>query len=188
MRKTPLISGHYYHIYNRGVNFENIFFEKENWRYFLRRLHHYFDPIVVELLTYCMMPNHYHLLVHIRSNDFGQKVMHPFTISYTKAVNKQQWRVGPLFQGPFQAKLVDKNAYLIHLSRYIHLNPVTAGLVPSPQEWDYSSYRDYVRLRNDPLIRTDTLMSQFTSTSEYADFVCSESDPDSALPDSLWFD
>jgi REP element-mobilizing transposase RayT len=101
MRKTPLLAEHYYHVYNRGVNFEKIFFVQENWEYFLRRLRRYFDPSDVELVAYCLMPNHYHMLVYLKANDFGRKVMHPFSISYTKAINKQQGRVGPLFQSPF---------------------------------------------------------------------------------------
>jgi REP element-mobilizing transposase RayT len=89
------------------------------------------------------MPNHYQLLMYNKSANFGRSVMHPLTISYTKAVNQQQLRSGHLFQGPFQALLIDKNEYLLHLSRYIHLNPVIAGLVKSPQDWEFSSYREF---------------------------------------------
>ena len=134
MRKTPLISEHYYHIYNRGGNFEHIFFQTENWLYFLRRLRRYCNPLLGAIIAYCLMPNHYHLLIHLKTDEFSQNVMQPFSVSYTKAINKQQGRVGPLFQGPFQAKIADKNEYLLHLSRYIHLTPVSAGLVGTAED------------------------------------------------------
>jgi len=134
MRKTKLVSDHYYHLYNRGVNRGRIFFRPENWSFFLQRWRHYCWPELAEVVAYCLMPTHYHFLVYLQTDQFAQQVMHPFAISYTKAVNKDQNRIGPLFQGPFQAKLVDNDAALIHLTRYIHLNPVTAGHVQAPAD------------------------------------------------------
>ena len=104
MRKEKLQSGEIYHIYNRGVNRDNIFFSPDNWVFFLRRWQKICTTHQGETLAYCLMPNHYHLLVRVFVDDFGLRVMQPFTVSYTKAVNKQEGRVGPLFQGPFQAK------------------------------------------------------------------------------------
>ena len=182
------MTGYYYHVYNRGVNFEKIFYIQENWQYFLRRLRRYFDPKKVDLIAYCLMPNHYHLLVFLKINDFSLKVMHPFTVSYTKAINKQQGRVGSLFQGPFQANQVDNDAYLLHLSRYIHLNPVDAGLVPLPEDWEYSSYRNYVGVCKDAIVHADIILEQFATPKEYADFVCSELEPEAALSDDMLFD
>ena len=100
--------------------------------------------------------------------------MQPFGVSYSKAINKQQKRVGPLYQGPFKAKHVDQEGYLLHLSRYIHLNPVEAGLVKSPEQWAYSSYRDYIGLRKGTLAKPEIVLSQFTSPDEYRGFVESE--------------
>ena len=104
----------------------------------------YFNPDVLSLLAYCLMPNHYHLLVYLKTENISKKVMQPFGTSYVKAVNKQQKRVGPLYQGPFKAKLVDNDTYLAHLTRYIHLNPVYANLVGHPADWPYYSYTEYV--------------------------------------------
>ena len=100
--------------------------------------------------------------------------MQPFGTSYTKAINKEQGRVGALFQGRYQGKHVDKNLYLLHLSRYIHLNPVDAGLVSRPSEWEYSSYRDYIGMRNDTLPKPNVVIGQFGSVKDYIDFVQSE--------------
>jgi putative transposase len=161
MSKISIFPDQYYHIYNRGVNRGEIFFVPENWRFFLVRLRKYFTPEHADIITYCLLPNHYHLLIHAKSEFVSAKIMQPFGTSYTKAINKQQQRVGALFQGPFQAKLVHKNNYLLHLSRYIHLNPVTAGLVPNPEDWEYSSYREYIGQRDGILPKPEIVLSQF---------------------------
>jgi len=85
------------------------------------------------------------------------------SVSYTKAINKRYQRRGVLFQGPFQAVHVDRNEYLLHLSRYIHLNPVTAGLVERPENWEFSSYREYLGLRDGTLPEPEIVLSQFST-------------------------
>ena len=118
------------------------------------------------------MPNHYHLLICIKAeHDFSRKVMQPFGTSYTKAINAQEKRVGPLFQGRFKSIHVDDEAYLLNLTRYIHRNPVDAGLVDKPQDWPYSSYLDYAGLRDGSLPKTSVILDQFESVSVYCDYV-----------------
>ncbi len=171
MSKTIYTADEYYHIYNRGVNRQPIFFEDRNWVFFLRRLCKYFTPDRADNIAYCLMPNHYHLLVYLKANDFSHKVMQPFGTSYTKAINKEQGRVGALFQGRFKGKHIEKDRYLLHLSRYIHRNPVETGLVSLPVEWEYSSYRDYIGQRNGTLPKPSVILAQFESADDYAAFV-----------------
>jgi putative transposase len=95
-RKTEFRAGHYYHLYNRGVNRQRIFFCNDNWGYFVKRIRHYFRPDLVDIVAYCLMPTHYHLLVYLKTDDLSKQVMQPFSLSYTKAINRQQERVGPL--------------------------------------------------------------------------------------------
>lgn len=97
--------------------------------------------------------------------------MQPFGTSYTKAINKEQGRVGALFQGRFKGKHIEKDRYLLHLSRYIHRNPVEAGLVVRPADWKYSSYRDYIGHRNGALPKPGVILAQFESADDYAAFV-----------------
>ena len=129
--------GEYYHLFNRGVNRQPIFLQQENWGFFIRRLGDYFLPDQVLIIAYCLMPNHYHLLVQMLDEDFGRNVMQPFGTSYTKAINKQNDRVGSLFQGRYKPKHVTDNRYLLHLTRYIHRNPLEAGLVANPADWHF---------------------------------------------------
>jgi REP element-mobilizing transposase RayT len=118
-RLEKFVIGQYYHIYNRGNNRQNIFFERENYLHFLRLIGYYFNPQKIRLLAYCLMPNHYHLLVQCNTEKLSD-IMKSLSLAYTKAINKRFNRVGSLFQGRFQAILVDKQEYLTHLVRYIH--------------------------------------------------------------------
>jgi putative transposase len=185
-RKITFQAGESYHLYNRGVNRQPIFFCPENWGYMLKLFRRYFRPDLIDIIAYCLMPNHYHLLVRLAVDDFSKQVMQPWGVSYTKAVNKQQGRVGPVFQGPFQAVHVSRDEHLMHLSRYIHLNPVAAGLVAAPEAWTFSSYRDYIGLRQGTLPRPDDVLSLFPSRQAYREFV--ETDQDPSIIASMMFD
>jgi REP element-mobilizing transposase RayT len=171
MAKTVYFPDAYYHIYNRGANRLPIFFADHNWGFFIRRLREYFTEERADIIAYCLMLNHFHLLVRVVSDNFSFDVMQPFGTSYTKAINKEQRRVGSLFQGRFKGKHVDKEGYLIRLSRYIHRNPVDAGLVAQPADWVYSSYREYLGLRKGTLPKPEVILSQFASVKDYAVYV-----------------
>src|SRR5258708_25638612 len=96
-RTVPLIAGHYYHLYNRGNNRAPIFFEQENYFFFLRQLREYVVQEDAHVIAYVLMPNHYHLLVQARTDRLSH-AMQLFGISYTKAINKRFDRVGAVFQ------------------------------------------------------------------------------------------
>jgi REP element-mobilizing transposase RayT len=201
IRTTALVAGEHYHIYNRGNNRQRIFFERENNLFFLRRVRKYLmgesqTSDVSEtsevcssttIVAYCLMPNHFHLLVCPRDDQFSQR-MQRFSISYTKAINQRYHRVGVLFQDQFQAVRVDRDEYLLHLSRYIHLNPVTGGLVKQPQDWEFSSYRDYIGLRQGTLPRPEIVLSQFPDQGAYRAFVESYKSTDRKVIAHLLFD
>jgi REP element-mobilizing transposase RayT len=169
-RKDEFVVGEHYHVYNRGVNRETIFFERDNYVFFLRRLRELLLPDHISVLVYCLMPNHYHLLLRLTSNEFSAR-MQAFGTSYSKAINKRLARVGPLFQSRFQAKHVDSEEYLLHLSRYIHLNPLVAGLVHCLAEWEFSSYPDYTGRRQGTLPDMAAILTQFPSRQSYQQFV-----------------
>lgn len=169
-RKEKFYNGAYYHLFNRGVNKETIFFERENYLFFLRQMRKYLTNELLIIIAYCLMPNHYHLLVHLKTDQLAT-VMQRFALSYSKAINKRFNRVGSLFQGPFKAVLIENNQHLLHLSRYIHFNPVDAGLVSKPEAWEFSSYRDYIGLRKGTIIEHEIVLSQFASPQDYHKFV-----------------
>jgi REP element-mobilizing transposase RayT len=115
-RKQRIVNNYYYHVYNRGNNHGKIFFEKKNYNFLLKRIKENFEN-VADLIAYCFMPNHFHLIVIILNDDKLSKAVNKTFISYSKAVNKAYNRSGHLFEGRYQYKLVPDNNYLIHPSR-----------------------------------------------------------------------
>jgi REP element-mobilizing transposase RayT len=197
-RRVTFAPGHYYHIYNRGNNRGGIFFEDENYLFFLRRWRKWMLPYV-DIIAYCLMPTHYHFLVRIKDRiDHDQtsevsktsevsevevsdseapktsdisKGMQKLAISYTKAINKRFERVGALFQGAYRAKMIESEKYLIHLCRYIHANPVKDGLVDLLDDWLYSNYLEWVGERDGSLYNQEFVRDYFPDPGDYISFV-----------------
>jgi len=188
-RDVELRAGEFYHIYNRGNNRERIFFERESYLFFLRRVRKYLVS-VLDVVAYCLMPTHYHIIVQIKVDDAPavSRAMMRFSVSYTKAINKRHDRVGSVFQGAFQAKRIDSDVYLTHLSRYIHLNPMLAGYGATPEEWEFSSYREHVGLREGTLPKPEIVLSHFQSREAYRQFVESYASADGEIVGHLLFD
>ena len=161
---------HYYHLYNRGCDRRSIFFERDNYLYFLRLIRHHLVGEVFDVVAYCLMPNHYHLLVQFKGGD-ASEAMKRLGLAYTKAMNQRYQRQGTLFQGRFQSIGVDRDDYLRHLVRYIHLNPVKAGIVTDIREWEFSSYLEYAGLRGGTLPHINIIKQQFASEADYHSYL-----------------
>jgi putative transposase len=171
-RKIQFDAENFYHIFNRGNRKQRIFFEDENYNYFLRQLQKYFDPQGIEVNSYCLMPNHFHLIIYLtREVDFSS-IMRRFSISYTRSLNRWIDSAGHVFQDNFGAQQIDESEYLTHVCRYVHLNPVLAQLVKLPHEWRYSDYSvwvDSATSKELPAIRVRE--DYFTGASDYKRFV-----------------
>lgn len=162
----------YYHLYNRGNDGQRIFREPENYHFFLRQLRKYLTQVAAQLTAYCLMPNHYHALVYLEGARDFSNVLRGFTTSYVKSFNRWHGRVGHLFQGNTKSKLVGQDEYLIHLCRYIHLNPVEARLVDLPERWKYSDYCEWITDKAPSSSRSVKVRSTyFDSGARYQAFV-----------------
>ena len=175
-RSINFEQGRYYHVYNRGNNCQTIFYHRENYLYFLRLVRHYLVDEHISILAYCLMPNHYHFLVECNGGSLSG-AMQLLSLTYTKGINKRFNRVGSLFQGRFKAILVDSDEYLVHLVRYIHLNPVKADLVKSASEWEFSSFCEYAGIRHGSLPSMELVRSMIGSEEEYRSFLTEYSLP-----------
>ena len=133
-----------YHITSRGNQKQKVFIEDEDFEYYLVKLKKYKRKYDFLLYVYCLMPNHPHISGEIKDPKDLSRFMHALTRSYTAYFNKKYKKVGHLWQGRFQSRIVTKDGYLIDCINYIELNPVRAGLVKSPIDWPYSSYRERV--------------------------------------------
>ncbi len=156
MNIQPLIEGEYFHIYNRGVNGEDIFKEERNYHYFLQQYNIYCSNIL-ETLAYALLKNHFHLVVYIKENvtvpsynrqgivklNASKQLSHFFN-SYAQSVNKVYKRTGPLFESPFERKLVEDDVYLISLIYYCHYNPQLHEFVHNFKDWPFTSYHDII--------------------------------------------
>ena len=153
-----------YHIYNRGNNKQQIFFSAANYLYFLEKVRKFILPCC-DILNYCLMPNHFHFLIHSHSKTVQLKKvgvtqmslladgLRNLLHSYAKGINKQNETTGSLFQQNTKSKCISDGdrSYGQTSFFYNHLNPVRAGLVKKIEEWRFSSFRDYVGLRNGTL-------------------------------------
>ena len=170
----PLVPGVVYHIYNRGNNGENIFIEERNYHYFMRLYAKYISPFA-ETYAYCLLRNHFHLMLRIRDENDCQsskdwqssspsRAFSNLFSTYTKAINKAYQRSGSLFEKPFKRKPVTSDRYFKKLVAYIHQNPQKHGLIEDFRDWPYSSYRAMISDKPTKLSR-DVTLSWFDSSS-----------------------
>lgn len=117
---------------------------KVNKDYFCESLLKQSSNQYIKFISYCIMPDHYHLLVKILVNKYLSKYISDVENSFTRYFNIKFKRKGPLWQTTFKSVKIESNEQLLHVSRYIHLNPTTSYLVDMPEEWQFSSYKEYI--------------------------------------------
>lgn len=177
----------YYHVYNRGVEKRIIFEDEQDYKVFIKYLKEYLsappdrkdliktfslrggsfkgvpEPIknyqsTVDLVAYCLMPNHFHLLLKQSKKNAMEKFIRSLATRYSMYFNKRYERVGKLFQSHYKASMIENDNYLLYLSKYIHLNPKEYGkdLINS-----YSSYADYLGIRKTSWIKSKIILDNF---------------------------
>lgn len=195
MKKDILKAGEFYHIFNKSIAGYGIFSEEDS-PHFLKILLHYnttYTPpklsclstmyednvgyeilipgknSIVKFISYCIMPTHYHLLIKVLDDKKIHHFLNNVGNCYTRYFNLKFKRKGPLWQTSYQAVRIITNEQLLHVSRYIHLNSTTAGLVENPEDWEFSSYRNYIYKKE----ILSTIMSEISINSplKYKQFV-----------------
>ncbi|MEA2113175.1 MAG: transposase [Patescibacteria group bacterium] len=151
--------GGYYHVYNRGNRKQDIFTENADYIGYLERLRKYKDEHKISIVCYCLMPNHFHILLRQDSEIPICKFIQPLHTSYSMYFNNKYGKVGRLFQGPFKQKEINKDDYLLQASSYIHLNPVVDGLAAKAEDYQWSSYPDYIGARDGTLCDKEVIMA-----------------------------
>lgn len=199
-RETPFETGSFYHIFNRGVDRFSIFRTAVEYRHFLSALEFYrytqtpvkfsqfcsipkkaavlirqkqlLSGTLVNVFAYALMPNHFHLLVRQAVDDGIHTYMFKALNSYAKYFNTKRKRVGPIFQGNFKAVRIETDEQFLHVSRYIHLNPVTAGMISMQtlHAYSWTSYPQYIH-DEQGWINTSEVLSIIGSKDLYTQFV-----------------
>lgn len=191
-RIFPFVNGQFYHIYNRGVEKRSIFEKQWDYSRLIKTIRYYqllgpkpklskfltgsiFKPDtnkkIVEIICYCLMPNHFHFLIKQLKDGGITEFISKLSNSYTKYYNVKYNRVGPLLQGEFKAVLIESDEQLIHVSRYIHLNPIASFLVKDLNDYRWSSYKEYIEDDKNGICSKEEILSFFKSPKDYEKFV-----------------
>ena len=174
------IADSYYHVYARGASRQEIFLESADYYMFLSLFRRYlsaedvkdsagmsyaklYDDI--QLLSYCLMPNHFHLLLYQVNEGAMQRLMRGVMTAYSRYFNKKYDRSGGLFETRYKASRISSDTYLMHITRYIHLNP------KEWREYPYSSLRFYLQAHDEDWVDEQPIVALFPSRESYGDFV-----------------
>lgn len=204
-RKIVFKNEYIYHVFNRGIERKTIYSSKRDFERAVDLIKYYqhreipirfsqllLQPMairskilrdlytsekVVEIVCYCFMPNHFHFMLKQLAEGGIAKFISNTTNAYTKYFNTKYKRLGPLFEGTFKAVLVESDEQLIHLSRYIHLNPSSSSLIETDKlkGYEYSSYLEYISPSND-IVNKELVLSLFKSSGDYEQFVLDQAD------------
>lgn len=204
----PIVTNEIYHIFNRGVASQPIFFNKRDYDRAIESFLYYQNinppikysrflslPIklraemlddlskkknyLVEIISYCLMPNHFHFLLRQIKDGGIAKFIGNSTNSYTRYMNTKQERDGPLFTGKFKSVRIETQKQLVHTSRYIHLNPYTSFVVKTLEDlarYPYSSLPEFLKITNLNFCSKDIIVSDFKNIEDYKRFIFDQAD------------
>jgi putative transposase len=207
-RRVVLATGEYYHLINRGNASQPTFLNIRDYQRFLTTINYYQHDslllrlskflllskekkakyienliekgnLIVNINCFCLMPNHFHLLIKQAKDKGISKFMSQLQNSYTKYFNVKRKRIGSVFQGQFKAVRVETDEQLIHLSRYIHLNPYSSFVVKSKEElqiYPWSSLPDYLGKSKYPFLKKKIVSDFFESSKRYQKFIFDQAD------------
>lgn len=177
---SPLEPGSWYHIFNRGINGEDLFREERNYEYFLRLYAFHMQP-VVKTYAFCLLRNHFHVAIQVRGPLTGPSaVAEPthlppasqafasFFNAYVKGFNKTYTRTGGLFENPYRRVRIHSRAHLSTVITYIHRNPQKHGFVNDFRDWKWSSFSTLLA-RTETWLARDEALALFPDTGAFAD-------------------
>lgn len=202
MRKTIFANDEIYHVFNRGIEQRPTFISKREYDRAILTLDFYrFQKpplrlskvlllksderenfflklkkeakILIEIITYCLMPNHFHFLLKQKVENGLAKFLSNFTNSYTRYFDSKHERIGPLFQGTFKAVHIGTDEQLLHVSRYIHLNPVSSFVIKDEKldSYPWSSLPEFLGEEGKGICNKEIVLSQFSSKEKYRRFI-----------------
>jgi putative transposase len=207
-RLPPLVTNETYHIFNRGIDHRPTFTDKREYHRALQGLAFYqfssppvklslflslpeerkekiMDQLIhqgkksIRILAFCFMPNHFHFLVFQETENGISKFMSNFQNSFTRYFNTKHERIGPLFLDQFKAVRIETDDQLLHVSRYIHLNPYSSAVIKNLkvlENYPWSSLNEYINLLQKEICEKETILSFFRNKKAYQEFVFDQAD------------
>ena len=198
LRKIILATGEIYHVLNRSVQGIPILRGDRECNIFLEAMKYYLQPNppikfslyrtsrkrapidfsqkLVTIINFCLMPNHFHFTLRQEKDGGIKKFLQRLSNSFAHYFSVKYKNRGPVFEGNFKAIRVENDEQLLHLSRYIHLNPVTSYLTENPEDYLYSSYSIYLGNKPFEIVDPSPILDHFSSTKKYKEFVLSQKD------------
>lgn len=196
VRTLPFVNGEYYHVFNRGVAKIPIYYSPKDYNRFIESMVYYqlegpkprfslfnskntiLNPTnkIIDFISYCLMPNHFHFLVQQTKKGGVSEFVSKLTNSYTKYFNTKNRRLGHLFQGMFKAVHIETNEQLLHVSRYVHLNPVTNYVAKDLDSYPWSSFHEYTANSQINICSKSIILEQFKSRENYKSFILDQED------------
>jgi len=191
-RNVTFSVGESFHLFNRGNNSQKIFLHPEDYEYFLKLIDAFLPSSAIQIHALTLLPNHYHLSTRILAAIDVSAAMRKIQARYARMFNKKYRHHSHVFGGRFKSPVVESIEYIDYLSRYIHRNPIEAGLVKHPADWPYSSFPLFVNdgrlvsnvqsasqrsineIKSLPLIHTMETLARFSSPDAYRDFVMAD--------------
>ena len=190
-RIIPFVNGEYYHIFNRGVAKMPIYLNAFDYKQFINTMLYYqiegpkprfsifkLQPILldnriklIDIICYCLMPNHFHLILRQIKDTGITEFVGKLSNSYTKYFNIKNKRVGPLLQGEFKSVYIGSDEQITHLSRYIHLNPLVGYVTKDLRTYRWSSYPEYLGTVKSNICSKEIVLGQFKLQNDYGTFV-----------------
>jgi putative transposase len=151
-RVTQFLPGSFYHLYNRALSGVLLFSSPDDYKRLLRMLKAHLECYQAAIIAYCLLPTHYHFVLRQNGEVPLSRLVQTLFNGYVQATNKARQCRGPRCEGRFHAKLIGTDDHLLQVCRYVHPNPVEAGLVTRPEEWPWSNYREWMGLRHSNLV------------------------------------
>jgi len=173
-RETIFKAHNYFHIFCRGNDKRDIFLDPSDYERFLSRMSKYRRLQQISIICYCLMPNHFHFLLRQDTSKSISYFMHKLMVSYAMYFNKRYQKTGHLFESSFKARFINNDEYLLHLSRYIHLNPLKMlGAQMKVETYPWSTYLEYLNNKKG-ICKKEIILQQFNFPNHiegYRDFV-----------------
>lgn len=202
-RLIPLVNGEIYHIYNRGIDLRPIFTDKNEYSRAIRTIDYYRfaelpvkysrfltipvdlrnqimsglqkeNQLLIDIFDYSLMPNHFHLLARQIKDNGISKFIGNFENSYTKFFNTKHERIGSLLLNQFKAVRIETEEQLLHVSRYIKINPLTSFVIKNYKDlgtYPWSSYGEYIKNSGEHICNTDVVLSSFKNQDKFNEFI-----------------
>jgi len=156
----------YFHIVNHSVDGRELFYDSGDYKTYLNFFKQELDYKVI-VIAYCLMPNHFHLLLRQNESEAITALLEKTHKKYARYYNKKYDRKGRIFRSPLNHIETQTDTYLLNACAYIHGNPVQAGLVNFPEDWEYSNFREYLRMRKGTLYSEQFLMDYIVNPELY---------------------